>query len=78
MVEDARYPDQLIAYIHLNPVVAGLVDDPAQHTFCGHRELLGKVTKPLIDVESVLGLFRRYGSKSASSLRAFFERSEAS
>ena len=57
MVEDARYPDQLIAYIHLNPVAAGLVDDPAQHTFCGHRELMGKVSKPLIDVESVLACF---------------------
>ncbi len=57
MVEDARYPDQLIAYIHLNPVVAGLVDDPAQYTFCGHRELLGKVSKPLIDVESALACF---------------------
>lgn len=57
MVKDARYPDQLIAYIHLNPVVAGLVDDPAEHAFCGHRELLGKVSKPLIDVEGVLAGF---------------------
>jgi len=30
MVEDPRYFDRLIVYIHLNPVVAGMVDDPAE------------------------------------------------
>lgn len=57
LVEDARYADQLMVYIHLNPVVAGLVDDPAQYPFCGHRELLGKVREPLIDVDGVLAGF---------------------
>jgi putative transposase len=37
LVEDPRYLDRLIVYIHLNPVVAGLVDDPAAYTFSGHR-----------------------------------------
>ena len=57
MVEDPRYFDRLIAYVHLNPVVAGLVDDPAEHVFSGHRELLGKIKQPLIDVEGVLAVF---------------------
>jgi REP element-mobilizing transposase RayT len=57
MVEDPRYLDRLIIYIHLNPVVAGLVDDPADHPFSGHRELLGKVKQPLIDVDTVLAAF---------------------
>jgi REP element-mobilizing transposase RayT len=57
MVEDPAYLDRLIAYIHLNPVTAGLVDDPADHAFSGHRELLGKVASPLSDVEGVLAVF---------------------
>ena len=57
LVEDPQYLDRLIVYIHLNPVVAGLVEDPAEYTFSGHRELLGKVKQPLIDVDGVLAGF---------------------
>lgn len=42
LVEDERYLGQLIAYIHLNPVTAGLVRDPSDYPLSGHRELLGK------------------------------------
>ncbi len=31
IVEDERYLHQLLGYIHLNPVSAGLVDDPGQY-----------------------------------------------
>ena len=57
LVEDPQYLDRLIVYIHLNPVVAGLVDDPADFGFSGHREILGKVKQPLIDVDGVLVAF---------------------
>ena len=57
MVEEPQYLDRLIIYIHLNPVVAGLVDDLSDHPFSGHRELLGKVNQPLIDVDNVLAAF---------------------
>ncbi len=33
------------------------VDDPAEYVFSGHRELLGKIKHPLIDVDGVLALF---------------------
>jgi REP element-mobilizing transposase RayT len=68
LVEESGCLDHLIVYIHLNPVVAGLVDDPADYSFCGHRELLGKVRDPLIDVESVLAGF---GDTLRSSRRAY-------
>ena len=68
MVKDGRYPEQLIVYIHLNPVVAGLVDDPGRYTFSGHRELLGKVRRPLIDVEGVLAV---YGETVRAARRAY-------
>jgi len=48
---------RVVAYIHLNPVTAGLVDDPARYAFSGHRELLAKSVAPLVDVEPILALF---------------------
>ena len=54
LVEDQRYFDQLMAYIHLNPVNAGLVEDPADYRWSGHREILGKVKRPLVDVDDAL------------------------
>ena len=57
LVEDPQYLDRLIVYIHLNPVVAGVVGDPAEYNFSGHRELLGKVKQPLIDLDGVLAAF---------------------
>ena len=57
MVKDQRYLDQLLIYIHLNPVHAGLVSDPAQYPWSGHRELLGKIKTPIVDVDEVLRVF---------------------
>ncbi len=57
MVKEQRYLDQLLIYIHLNPVQAGLVSDPAQYSWSGHRELLGKVKNPIVDVDEVLRVF---------------------
>jgi REP element-mobilizing transposase RayT len=57
LVEDQRYFDRLVVYIHLNPVVAGVVSDPADHLTCGHREALGKVRTPIMDVDQTLSGF---------------------
>ena len=54
LVEDQRYFDQLMVYIHLNPVKAGIVEDPARYQWSGHRELVRKVKEPLIDVDDAL------------------------
>jgi len=58
-VNDQRYLDRLLIYIHLNPVQAGLVDDPAEYPWSGHRELLGRFKKPIVDVDEVLRVFGR-------------------
>ena len=57
LVEDQQYLDQVIIYIHLNPVRAGLVDDSVDYRLCGHREMLGKVRSPLVDVDDALICF---------------------
>lgn len=70
LIEDQRYFDQLMAYIHLNPVKAGLVDDPAAYQWSGHRELLGKAKKPLVDVdEALLGFGATLRSARAAYVR---------
>jgi len=57
VVEEQTYFDQLLAYIHLNPVAAGVIDDPAQYRWSGHSELLGTRKADLIDVEKTLVSF---------------------
>jgi REP element-mobilizing transposase RayT len=51
-----EYLLQLIRYIHLNAVRAGMVKDPEQYLYSGHRAYLeGKATE-VIDPRKVLGL----------------------
>jgi REP element-mobilizing transposase RayT len=57
LVEDQGYLEQLVAYIHLNPVSAGLVDDPSEYPLSGHRELLVRMPGALIDADQTLSIF---------------------
>ena len=68
VVPDERYLQQLIAYIHLNPVTAKVVRDPAAYRWSGHRELLGKSADPLVDIDEALVLF---GKQRAAARRAY-------
>jgi putative transposase len=56
-VGDNDYLQRLIVYIHLNPVRAGLVADPARYHWSGHRELLGRTGLRLVDAEDALIVF---------------------
>jgi REP element-mobilizing transposase RayT len=56
-IEDESYLLQLIAYIHLNPVAAGVVKDPAEHRLSGHRELLERTPTLLVDRDQTLSLY---------------------
>ena len=59
---------QLIAYVHLNPVKAGLVEDPADHRFSGHTEVLGRSEFHLIEREHVLSM---YGDTESAALKSY-------
>jgi REP element-mobilizing transposase RayT len=57
--EDA-YLLELVRYIHLNPIRAGLVkspDDLCRYRFSGHSVLMGKVKRGWQDTETILGMF---------------------
>ena len=56
-VEDQRHFDQLIVYIHMNPVAAGVVEDPADHRWSGHREMIGIEDFGIADVGEALASF---------------------
>ncbi len=68
LVEDSRYLEQLVAYIHLIPVVAKVVDDPAGYPHCGHLELIKKTAEPLVDRDETLGM---YGDAQQSARRQY-------
>lgn len=57
--EDA-YLLELVRYIHLNPIRAGLVqgiDDLNRYSFSGHSVLMGKAKRGWQDTESILEMF---------------------
>ncbi|HOC41551.1 MAG TPA: transposase [Thermoanaerobaculales bacterium] len=58
LVEDDDYLQQLIVYIHRNPVTAGVVKDPADYRWSGHAEVLrGGRGRGLVDVDETLAAF---------------------
>ncbi len=67
-VEDQSYLDRLILYVHLNPVKAGLVEEPTDYVFGGHREVKKLVSSPLIDIDEMMLCF---GPKRREARRAY-------
>jgi len=60
LCEEDPYLKQLVAYIHLNPVRAGMVEDVSAlkaYPFTGHSALMGKRIRPWQDTGYVLAFF---------------------
>ncbi len=58
--QEDLYLKELVRYIHLNPIRAGLVPDLSglkKYPYCGHSALSGSVERNWQDVDYVLGLF---------------------
>lgn len=74
LVETPEYLRQLILYIHLNPVTAGIVIRPVDFVWSGHREFVRKVRNPFVDPDHLLLAFdetRRSARKTyLASIRA--------
>ena len=74
-VGDEEYLRQLIAYIHLNPVTAGVVKDAARYRWCGHREVVGRaVGRRLVDVDETLLAFDSERRSALTGYRAAMSR----
>ena len=60
VIDSEDYFRQAVAYVHLNPVAAGLVADPAEYALSGHREVTGRCRAHVIDRHAAL---RSFGSE---------------
>jgi hypothetical protein len=71
LCEEDPYMLELVRYIHLNPVRAGLVADYGglcKYPYSGHAVILGHKAREWQDADYVLGLF---GQKRASARRRY-------
>jgi hypothetical protein len=70
LVDADNYLLQLVRYIHLNPVRAGIVADPDQYPWSAHRTYLGLQTTPWLTTDFTLRLFGRdtHGARKAYRL----------
>lgn len=71
--EEDAYFDKLLAYIHLNPLRAGLVntyEELAVYPWSGHAVMMQKVQYPWLDRDYVLSFF---GNTEGKARRAYLE-----
>jgi putative transposase len=76
VVEEEPYLLQLVRYIHLNPLRAGLVTDIVsleQYPWCGHSALLGRSSIPWQDTEYVLSRFGVTRAQARQQYQQFTE-----
>jgi hypothetical protein len=59
LIDADHYLLELIRYIHLNPVRAGMVEDPQDYAWSGHRAYLGRETLPWLETDWVLSQFAK-------------------
>jgi len=70
LVDEDIYLKELVRYIHLNPVRAGMVKEPKDYPWSGHRAYLGFETIPWLTTNWVLSLF----SERLSNARRAYEK----
>jgi REP element-mobilizing transposase RayT len=57
VVDSQEYFEQAVAYVHLNPMAAGLTVDPSEYPHSGHAAALGLQPARLLDTTALLGGF---------------------
>jgi len=73
LCQEDIYLLELVRYIHLNPIRAGIVQDMGElsrYPYSGHSVLMGKVKKSWQDTDDVLGMF---GEKTGPARHAYKE-----
>jgi putative transposase len=71
LVDVDGYLLELVRYIHLNPVRAGMVGDPAEYEWSGHLTYLSMRSQPWLCTNFVLRMFHDDAATAASAYRAF-------
>jgi putative transposase len=70
LVADPAYFSTVVAYIHLNPVRAGLARHPSRYEWCGHREILGAPGHGVLDADATLSLLGESRATARQTYRA--------
>lgn len=74
--QEEVYLKELVRYIHLNPIRAGIVsslDELNRYPYCGHGTLMGKKERPWQEVDYVLGYFGRRGDGARKAYGEYVE-----
>jgi REP element-mobilizing transposase RayT len=71
LVDAQVYLLRLVRYVHLNPLRAGLVDDPAAYPWSGHRVYLGLPGVPWLSTDHALRLLGGDLLRASAAYRAF-------
>ena len=71
VVDGDSYLQELVRYIHLNPVRTGMVKDPEEYPWSGHRAYLGKEFLPWLTTDWIIGQFGKSVAKARAAYRSF-------
>jgi len=71
LVETDEYLLQLVAYLHLNPVRAGVVNEPLDYRWSSHRALMGKELIPWLSIDPILAKLSSNRSEARIKLAEF-------
>lgn len=71
LVDADSYLLELVRYIHLNPVRGGIVTDPANYVWSGHRTYLALGATPWLTTDFALRLFARENVAAREAYRRF-------
>ena len=74
--DDEAYRLELLRYIHLNPLRAGIVttlDELSRYPWSGHRQLIGEAAYPLLATTELLPLFAKRKKAAARRYLQFLE-----
>jgi len=77
LCQEDNYLKELVRYIHLNPLRAGLVPDLKsldRYPWAGHSALTGKIKQDWQDTEYVLAYFGDTPSRAQAAYRSFVEK----
>ncbi len=71
LIEGDSYLLELVRYIHLNPVRAGMTQNPEDHPWTSHHAYLGKQRLPWLTTDAVLGHFGVTAGKARAAYARF-------
>jgi len=73
LVDTDAYLLELLRYIHLNPVRAGLVDDPARFRWSSHHHYTGGRVEPWVTSDFALNMFSDNRARAIAAYQGFLQ-----